>query len=179
MAVSLMVAAAAPADPWLIMQQQSCRLGVSPARPLELLPIAEGYVSNASGAPCQVVADGAPSTAEVAANSPATAVVSQQAAVHGCGLADRQRDVGEPLLLPGQLQPLDLGAVLHELCSYSVAIAAAVPSVQMARQEFAWRNGFFLQQGATPVHGEWLRRAGCSDLLARQSKVGQQWSCDR
>ena len=47
------------------------------------------------------------------------------------------------------------------LCDYSLSIARAVPSRRMALQEFSWRNGFFLQQaGATPLHRQWLRRAG-------------------
>jgi hypothetical protein len=56
---------------------------------------------------------------------------------------------------------------MEQLLSYSLAIAAAVPSVEMARREFAWRNGFFLglPQGHTPRHCEWLARAGCADLL--------------
>jgi hypothetical protein len=60
---------------------------------------------------------------------------------------------------------LTQAAVLEQLLSYSLAIAAAVPSVEMARQEFAWRNGFFLGQARTPAHCEWLVRAGCADLL--------------
>jgi hypothetical protein len=59
-------------------------------------------------------------------------------------------------------------AVMQQLLSYSQAISAAVPSMDMARREFAWRNGFFLglPQGRTPLHVDWLQRAGCGDLLA-------------
>lgn len=64
-------------------------------------------------------------------------------------------------------QELSHAAVLEQLLSYSVAIAAAVPSVDMARRECAWRNGFFLglPQGRTPLHCDWLVKAGCKDLL--------------
>jgi hypothetical protein len=66
-----------------------------------------------------------------------------------------------------QHSQLDHAAVMEQLLSYSVAIAAAVPSVDMARREWRWRNGFFLQQpgGRTPRHLEWLARASCSDLV--------------
>jgi hypothetical protein len=67
-----------------------------------------------------------------------------------------------------EIQPwLSQSAVIEQLLSYSLAIAPAVPSVEMARKEFAWRNGFFLglPQGHTPRHCEWLARAGCADLL--------------
>jgi hypothetical protein len=70
--------------------------------------------------------------------------------------------------VPAEIQPwLSQSAVMEQLLSYSLAIAAAVPSVEMARREFAWRNGFFLglPQGHTPRHCEWLARAGCADLL--------------
>eukprot|EP00879_Flechtneria_rotunda_P018830 GHRR01019764.1.p1 GENE.GHRR01019764.1~~GHRR01019764.1.p1 ORF type:complete len:257 (+),score=103.73 GHRR01019764.1:252-1022(+) len=65
----------------------------------------------------------------------------------------------------------DPQAVLQQLVGYSLAIDTAVPSVQMARIEFAWRNGFFLQQQATPVHVYWLMQAGCQDLVAQYINV--------
>lgn len=67
----------------------------------------------------------------------------------------------------GAAAELDHAAVIEQLLSYSLAIAAAVPSVEMARREFAWRNGFFLRlpAGRTPAHCEWLAKAGCADLL--------------
>jgi hypothetical protein len=64
-------------------------------------------------------------------------------------------------------QHFEHAVVMEQLLSYSAAIAAAVPSVEMARREFAWRNGFFLGRpgGRTPYHCDWLVMAGCSDLL--------------
>lgn len=64
-------------------------------------------------------------------------------------------------------QQLSEDAVTHQLLSYSLSIAAAVPSRAMARAEFGWRNGFLLglPQGRTPKHLEWLATAGCEDLV--------------
>jgi hypothetical protein len=70
------------------------------------------------------------------------------------------------VLLPG----LDQAAVTQQLVEYSLAIAAAVPSAEMARREFAWRNGWFLGRFVTPQHEQWLLRAGCSDLLLHYAK---------
>jgi hypothetical protein len=140
----------------------------------ELLPIAERHVNAASEQPHQIIM--------VPHGTQGTAVAAAAGAASSAAAAERLKlgDHGNELSLvggrdlvgeagQGQLHPLSLDVVLHELCSYSMAIAAAVPSVHMARQEFAWRNGFFLQQGATPKHVEWLRRAGCSDLLSKQA----------
>lgn len=70
------------------------------------------------------------------------------------------------LLLPG----LDQAAVTQQLLDYSLSIAAAVPSADMARREFAWRNGWLLGRRVTPQHEQWLLRAGCSDLLMQYAK---------
>lgn len=43
---------------------------------------------------------------------------------------------------------------------YSASISAAVPSRQMALAEFEERNGWFLSQRRTPLHAQWLERAG-------------------
>jgi hypothetical protein len=50
--------------------------------------------------------------------------------------------------------------VCADLLNYSLQLGGVVPSAEMARQEFEWRNGFFLSQAKTPLHMEWLRRAG-------------------
>lgn len=62
---------------------------------------------------------------------------------------------------------MSVDEVMRQLCEYSLAIAAAVPSKAMALKEFRWRNGFFLQQGETAAHVAWLERAGVpwQDLL--------------
>jgi hypothetical protein len=61
----------------------------------------------------------------------------------------------------GHAQPMDAAAMVRGLIDYSLSIGQAVPSRQMAVQEFRWRNGFFLLRGgATPAHCGWLRRAG-------------------
>jgi hypothetical protein len=54
----------------------------------------------------------------------------------------------------------EVDAATDALCDYSLSIPAAVPSYEMAMQEFPWRNGFFLSQAATPLHLHWLRLAG-------------------
>ena len=61
--------------------------------------------------------------------------------------------------------PVSVQEVLDEILKYSEAVAAAVPSLEMARKEFAWRNGFFLWRQPTSVHSELLEQAGCSDLI--------------
>ncbi|KAI8469166.1 MAG: hypothetical protein J3K34DRAFT_287807 [Monoraphidium minutum] len=58
--------------------------------------------------------------------------------------------------------------VTAALIAYSLAIAAARPSREMALQEWRWRNGWLLGQAATPLHVEWLRRAGCGEQLMAQ-----------
>jgi hypothetical protein len=54
-------------------------------------------------------------------------------------------------------------AVTDSLIRYSLQISRAVPSVSMAHSEFLWRNGFFLDQCATPLHSYWLLKAQCPD----------------
>jgi hypothetical protein len=68
---------------------------------------------------------------------------------------------GNSMLFAG----LEQASVSQQLVDYSLAIAAAVPSADMARREFAWRNGWFLGRQVTPQHEQWLQRAGCQDLL--------------
>jgi hypothetical protein len=73
---------------------------------------------------------------------------------------------GNSMLLAG----LEHALVLQQLVDYSLAIAAAVPSADMARREFAWRNGWFLGRQVTPQHELWLQRSGCQDLLLQYAK---------
>lgn len=69
-----------------------------------------------------------------------------------------------------QLCGLDQASVTQQLVEYSLAIAAAVPSADMARREFTWRNGWFLGRRVTPQHEHWLLRAGCQDLLLQHAR---------
>jgi hypothetical protein len=68
------------------------------------------------------------------------------------------------------LTGFDQASVSQQLVDYSLAIAAAVPSADMARREFAWRNGWFLGRRVTPRHEQWLQRADCQDLLMQYAK---------
>ena len=61
--------------------------------------------------------------------------------------------------------PVALQEVVDGVFEYSDAVASAVPSLEMARREFEWRNGFFLWRQPTPKHVELLRQAGCGDLV--------------
>jgi hypothetical protein len=79
---------------------------------------------------------------------------------------------------------LDSKLALEALIAYSMRIPDAVPSKEMALKEFRWRNGWFLahqqkefllccdnnetefSKGQT-LHIEWLRRAGCNNLMSR------------
>ena len=60
--------------------------------------------------------------------------------------------------------------VVGALLAYSLSIPEAVPSAEMARREWRWRNGFFVDRAAalgvaTPLHDEWIRRAGGGGML--------------
>lgn len=67
----------------------------------------------------------------------------------------------------------DEDAVVASLVSYSLSIAGAVPSRDMALAEFRWRNGAVLGFGGRQkLHREWLARAGVTEEL-----VGQYWAC--
>jgi hypothetical protein len=55
--------------------------------------------------------------------------------------------------------------VADELLAYSLAIREARPSKEMALREWQWRNGWLLAAGRTPLHLEWLRRAGVGEEL--------------
>ena len=56
-------------------------------------------------------------------------------------------------------------AAWADVCAYSrsPSIAAARPSAQLARAEWAWRNGWLLARGGgarvQPLHSEWVARA--------------------
>jgi hypothetical protein len=61
--------------------------------------------------------------------------------------------------------PVSVQEVVDSVFEYSQAVADAVPSLEMARKEWEWRNGFFLWRQATPRHVKLLRQAGCQDLV--------------
>lgn len=61
--------------------------------------------------------------------------------------------------------PVPVQDVLERVLEYSASVAEAVPSLEMARTEFEWRNGFFLWRHPTATHVELLRQARCSDLV--------------
>mmetsp|Transcript_37984 Transcript_37984/g.96101 ORF Transcript_37984/g.96101 Transcript_37984/m.96101 type:complete len:350 (+) Transcript_37984:222-1271(+) len=73
--------------------------------------------------------------------------------------AELSSDAGVPTDAP----PAE--AVTADLCEYSLSIPRAVPSWDMAVAEFRWRNGALLGCAATPLHVEWLRRAGVPEEL--------------
>ncbi|GLI68956.1 hypothetical protein VaNZ11_013484 [Volvox africanus] len=58
--------------------------------------------------------------------------------------------------------------VVSALLEYSVSIAHAVPSREMALAEFGWRNGAILQMESTPLHCSLLQRVGID--IGRYSK---------
>ena len=57
-------------------------------------------------------------------------------------------------------EPVAVQEVIEGVHKYSDAVASAVPSIDMARKEFDWRNGFFLWRQPTPQHVKMLRKAG-------------------
>jgi hypothetical protein len=121
----------------------------------ELLPLGQDYLQNCTAT---TSSSGIHSVSTNSSNNRSRSTQQQQQQQQ-----HPQQQQGVP-----EIQPwLSQSAVMEQLLSYSLAIAAAVPSVEMARREFAWRNGFFLglPQGHTPRHCEWLARAGCADLL--------------
>ncbi|KAG2443026.1 hypothetical protein HYH02_009441 [Chlamydomonas schloesseri] len=61
--------------------------------------------------------------------------------------------------------------VVAALVEYSLSIAGAVPSRDMAVAEFRWRNGALLDMGPTPRHVAWLRRAGVPQELLQAHGV--------
>ena len=61
--------------------------------------------------------------------------------------------------------PVALQEVVDGVFEYSAAVASAVPSIEMARREFEWRNGFFLWRQPTPKHVALLRQAEYGDLV--------------
>lgn len=128
----------------------------------ELLPLGQQYLQSIGNHHVQSVvldADTAPTHAGLA---PGTGTLQHGSAATGVCSSQTELKSGSS----GMCQ-LGHDAVLEQLLSYSFAIAAAVPSDDMARREFAWRNGFFLglPSGRTPRHCDWLAKAGCSDLL--------------
>jgi len=64
-----------------------------------------------------------------------------------------------------QRQEVRQQEVTAALVAYSLAIAGARPSKEMALREWRWRNGWFWGRRRTPAHGAWLRRAGVGDDL--------------
>lgn len=125
----------------------------------ELLPLAHSYISNSSssgGSPAQQGQHVHTDAAEAAVAE------VEQLEQQGCGQPSNSCCSSSN---KGSFMLQDPAAVLQELNLYSLAIAAAVPSAEMARREFAWRNGWFLVRQATQQHVDWLQRAGCQDLL--------------
>jgi hypothetical protein len=55
--------------------------------------------------------------------------------------------------------------VLRSVFEYSRSVSASVPSVEMARKEFFWRNGFFVWMQGTELHLQMLVQAGFSHML--------------
>ena len=66
--------------------------------------------------------------------------------------------------------PVPVQDVLQRVLEYSASVATAVPSLEMARKEFDWRNGFFVWRQPTPLHVQLLKQAGCEDLLLSAAK---------
>lgn len=58
-----------------------------------------------------------------------------------------------------------VSSVVQQMCDYSMSIPTAVPSKKMALREFEWRNGFFLSQQVSPLHVDWLAKAGTPEHL--------------
>lgn len=68
------------------------------------------------------------------------------------------------------LQPaLDVPATTAAMLGYSLSIPDAVPSKDMALNEFAWRNGAMLRLGVTDLHMRWLQQAGVPQELLFES----------
>lgn len=144
----------------------------------ELLPIAREYlVANSSSSSIAV-----PAAMASAAVEDAQAPEQQQQQQGGAPAASTAHAAEQQNWHPARLTAgtcktssteglflQDQAAVVEQLVSYSLAIAAAVPSAEMARREFAWRNGWFLSRRATPQHVHWLKRAGCQDVLQQST----------
>jgi len=135
----------------------------------ELLPLGQQYLQSIDNHHVQSVlldADIAPTHASLASG---TGVLQHGSAATGNCSSPTERNSGSG----ATVCQLGHDAVMEQLLSYSFAIAAAVPSIDMARREFAWRNGFFLGLpcGRTPRHCDWLVKAGCIDLLNQLPKM--------
>lgn len=112
----------------------------------ELLPIVQGYLSAQA-----VTGEGTSGS-----SSSGGLLLHQQ---HSAGASPAPKGSQGPR---GEQRPAaaDPGAVTQRLIEYSLSIPTAVPSREMALAEFAFRNGWFLQQARTPRHEAWLQRAG-------------------
>jgi hypothetical protein len=131
----------------------------------ELLPIAVEYLEAAAAA----AGDSPAAAAAAALQQSQTQVQLQQQQQQPAA----QPDAPFPASTSSSsmlLSVLDAALVTQQLVEYSLAIAAAVPSTDMAPQKFAWRNGWFLKRRVAPQHAQWLRRAGCQDLLLQYAK---------
>jgi hypothetical protein len=129
----------------------------------ELLPLGQSYLRNFSGSSSSSSNPAGP-LAQQQQQQKGAALDSQQAQLQPNSSSSEPSSSSSSKQLPHEL---DKATVMEALLSYSLAIAAAVPSRDMARRELAWRNGFFLglPYGRTPRHCEWLVTAGCQDLL--------------
>jgi hypothetical protein len=161
-----------------IVEQEHCELQQLVQ---ELLPVALDFINTStagasSGGPaCAVQADAG---AMGASSSDGQHAHVKQPSTQGCN----QMEAALPAAITHEHQQADASrgsdlvlepaAVLQGLCDYSLSIRQAVPSRDMAMKEFVWRNGFFLQHGrATPLHCDWLRRAGVLVTTGSDGKV--------
>ena len=65
--------------------------------------------------------------------------------------------------------PIATEDAVAAIFDYSNLVEDVVPSIDMARAEFSWRNGFFLWRQPTNTHLELLKQAGFSDLVSSSS----------
>lgn len=136
----------------------------------ELLPLADACVDECEARQRQDGAGGgvggsgggAAGSGAAAAAGPAPPGVAGSSAAAGAGSAEEARSVPEGSEDERRRRQEE---VTSALLSYSLAIAAARPSKDMALREWRWRNGWFLTRARTPLHAAWLRRAGCGDRL--------------
>lgn len=62
-------------------------------------------------------------------------------------------------------EPTTVEDILERILAYSETVSESVPSLEMARTEWALRNGFFIWRHPSPLHIDLLRRAGFGDLV--------------
>ncbi|XRB23749.1 ApbA_C domain-containing protein [Pseudoscourfieldia marina] len=64
-----------------------------------------------------------------------------------------------PHALGRNLHDCEADSAVAHVRAYSADVSSSKPSSKLAQDEWAWRNGWFLEKGSTPLHVSWVSKS--------------------